>query len=241
MDRHSPGEPRGGAGERIEAGPGEPVAGPWRVASVDELVRLLWTAAGPPTSRPRVVAVDGRSAGGKTTVAALVHAAVPGSGVVHTDDAAWYESFFGWDELLVAGVLEPLHRGAAVHYRPPAWERRGRPGAIELPAGLALVLVEGVGAARRELTHWLDAVIWVQSDATEAERRGIERDGVEQDGGVEAAGAFWQEWAAKEIPFLAAQRPWERADVVVCGTPDRPHHPGSEVLLGPGIGRPRDL
>ena len=216
-------------------GPGEPTAGPWRVVPVDELVRLLWAAAGGPTTRPRVVAVDGRSAAGKTTVAALLQAAVPQSGVVHTDDIAWYESFFGWDELLAAGVLEPLHRGAAVRYRPPAWDRRGRPGAIELAAGLAMVVVEGVGAARRELTGWLDAVIWVQSDAAEAERRGIERDG-----GIEAAGVFWQEWAAQEVPFLAAQRPWERADR------HRLRNPGTgrttrvrEVLLAPASAAPR--
>jgi hypothetical protein len=215
-------------------GPGEPAAGPWRVAPVDELVTLLWAAAGGPTSRPRVVAVDGRSASGKTTVAALLQAAVPASGVVHTDDVAWYESFFGWDELVAAGVLEPLHRGAAVHYRPPAWDRRERPGAVELPAGLAMVLVEGVGAARRELAGWLDAVIWVQSDAVEAERRGIERDG-----GNEAAGAFWQEWAAQEIPFLAAQRPWERADLIVCGTPAPAHDCSCEVVLAPRLGAPR--
>ena len=34
-----------------------------------------------------------------------------------------------------------------------------------------LLIVEGAGAARRELMHLLDAVVWVQSDATEAERR----------------------------------------------------------------------
>ncbi len=92
--------------------------------------------------------MDGRSASGKSTLAERLHAAVPASAVVHTDDVAWYESFFGWDELLVAGVLEPLHRGRAACYRPPAWVRRGRSGALEISAGRALVVVEGVGAAR---------------------------------------------------------------------------------------------
>lgn len=31
--------------------------------------------------------------------------------------------------------------------------------------------------------------------------------------------AFWHEWMGEELPFLAREGPWERADVVVCGTP----------------------
>ena len=52
-------------------------------------------------------------------------------------------------------------------YRPPAWDERGRAGAIEVPAGLELVLIEGVGAGR----HWRRTVdaISVQSDFGEAE------------------------------------------------------------------------
>lgn len=131
-------------------GAGEPPAGPWRVEPVGELVRLLLAAAGAPGARPRLVAVDGRSASGKTTVCRLLHAAAPRSAVVHTDDVAWYESFFGWADLISGGILRPLRQGRAVRYRPPAWDERRREGAIEVPAGLDLVLVEGVGAARRE-------------------------------------------------------------------------------------------
>jgi hypothetical protein len=29
--------------------------------------------------------------------------------------------------------------------------------------------------------------------------------------------AFWQKWMAEELVFLAQQRPWERACVVVAG------------------------
>jgi hypothetical protein len=96
-----------------------------------------------------------------------------------------------------------------------------------------LVIVEGVGAGRRELAHLLAAVVWVQSDRAEAERRGIARDvasGV--NGGREAAIAFWDEWMAEELPFVARERPWERAAVVVAGTPPLPHGP-DEIVLAP--------
>jgi hypothetical protein len=50
----------------------------------------------------------------------------------------------------------------------------------------------------------------VQSDVDQAKRRCTARDG-----GDAAAEAFWREWMDEERPFLARERPWERADVVV--------------------------
>ena len=108
-------------------------------------------------------------------------------------------------------------------------DERGRAGAIEVPAGLELVLIEGVGAGQRALTPHLDAVVWVQSDFAEAERRGIARDIAEGvNGDTEAAARFWHEWMAAELAFVEEQRQWERACVVVAGTPTRAHgSPGS--------------
>ncbi|WP_432524531.1 hypothetical protein [Kineococcus sp. SYSU DK006] len=125
-----------------------------------------------------------------------------------------------------------------MRYRPPAWEARGRPGAVEVPAGSELVLLEGVGAAQRELAPFLDAVVWVQSDAALAERRGIARDVAEGvNGDLERATAFWHEWAAEELRFLRDQRPWERADLVVAGTPVTPLAAG-RLAVAPGPLRP---
>src|SRR3954452_4434327 len=56
---------------------------------------------------PVVVAVDGRSSSGKTTLASRLRDVVAGSTVVHTDDIAWWHSRFGWDDLLVNGILTP--------------------------------------------------------------------------------------------------------------------------------------
>ena len=122
--------------------------------------------------------------------------------LVSTDDVAWHHSLFGWAELLALGVLEPARRADAVSYRPPAWQDSGRDGAIDVPVGRELLIVEGVGAGRRELTKLLDAVVWVQSDYEEAERRGIARD-VAQDinGDQEQTVAFWHEWMAEELDF----------------------------------------
>ena len=207
-------------------GEGEPAAGPWRVQPTREFARRLLLAAGAPAGRPAVVAVDGRSGSGKTTVSERVCAAVPRAVVVHTDDVAWHQAILDWDDLLADGVLRPLQRGEPVRFRPPAWTQWSRDGAIDVPADGELVIVEGVGAARRELMPLLDLVVWVQSDLVESKRRAIERDG-----GDEEAVSFWDLWMAEELPFLARQRPWERAAFIVAGTPSLPYDPVSEVVV----------
>lgn len=217
---------------------GETEAGPWRPVPFRELLDLVLAAAGAPVGRPRVVAIDGRGAAGKSTLAAhLLREAAPRAAVVHTDDLAWHEPLFGWGDLLAGGVLAPLHRGEAVSFRPPRWQPRGREGSIEVPAGLDLVLVEGTGASQVEHAHLVDATVWVQSDFAEAESRGIARDVADGvNGGPEEATTFWHDWMAAELAFLDRQRPWLRADVVVHGSPPVPV-PDDHVLVAPGLPR----
>jgi len=97
------------------------------------------------------------------------------------------------------------------------------------------VIVEGVGAGRRELTHLLDAVVWLQSDSVEAERRVILRDAADA-----SAIEDRQAWMAEEIPFLAVDRPWERANVIVAGTTNITHDPVGEVVIAEPCRRGED-
>jgi hypothetical protein len=193
--------------------------GTWAVRDVRLVVRRLLDTAGDVGLRPVVVAVDGRSGGGKSYLAGRIAALVPGTVVVHTDDVAWEESFFGWDQLLADNVLVPLRAGEAVSYRPPAWDRLDRPGSIDVPAGTSIVVLEGVGASRASLAGLVDATVWVSSDEVERHRRGVERD-VELGRTQTEAEDFWELWQSEEVPFLEADRPWDRATVVTCGTPD---------------------
>jgi hypothetical protein len=137
---------------------------------------------------------------------------MPGTWVVHTDDIAWWHSRFGWDDLLVDGVIAPLQRGEAVDYRPPAWDARRRPGSITVPAEASLVAIEGVGSGRRSLVEYIDSVIWVHADRDIAERR--DRDRI-QAGEIDQAG--YEGWMSEEVPFQATERTWERADLIVSG------------------------
>jgi hypothetical protein len=206
---------------------GEPELGPWRVVPLAQLVAVLHEATQHVTGRPAVVAVDGRSSSGKTSLTGRLAAHIPGAAVVHTDDVAWFESAFNWAGLLTAGVLEPVRRGEAVAFRPPAWDERSRVGSIEVPPSIALLLVEGVGSGRRSLRPLLDAVVYVQSDAEVTRARDEVR---------VAAGEInpenYASWMAEEHPFVAAERAWERAVAIVNGSPVLPHDADEEVVLG---------
>lgn len=224
----------------MQLAPEEPEAGPWRAALLTVLIRALSQCR--PDSidsgRPVILAIDGRSNNGKTSLAMRIGTAVPGAAVIHTDDIAWDHSRFGWTDLLTDGILVPLHRGEPVSYRPPRWAEHGRQGSLHVPAGCPLLVIEGDGAGRREVAHLIDALIWVQSDEREAERRRLARD--RDPDAFDLAnqapdGASYDHvaWMAEEIPFNAAQRTWERADVIVCGTPQIPCDPITEVVIAP--------
>ena len=207
---------------------GEPAAGPWQAVTLVELAGMVLDAAGAVVDRPRIVAVDGRSASGKSTLARRLARAVAGSATVHTDDIAWWHSAFDWAPLMIDGVLGPARRGESVVFRPPAWDARGRPGAVEVPAGTSTLIVEGVGAGRRETAHLVDAMVWVQSDASVRERREAARIAAGQ-----TDAEVSERWMREEVPFVADQRPWERAFVVVCGTPEGLHDPQTHVVVAP--------
>ena len=131
-----------------------------------------------------------------------------------------------------------MHQGGAVSYRPPRWIEHGRDGSLDVPAGCPLLVIEGDGAGHREVTHLIDALIWVQADEPEAERRRVfrERSPDALDMANKAASGMPVDnagWMAEEIPFNADQRAWERADTIVCGTPEIPYDPSTEVVAAP--------
>jgi len=77
--------------------------------------------------------------------------------------------------------------------------------------------------------------IWVQSDERETERRNLARVG--QPGGMPTEQDH-RDWMAEEMPFQASQRPWERADLIVCGTPQIPCDPATELVIAPPVAAP---
>ncbi len=189
----------------------------WTTSPVRRLLQRLLADASPTSLS--VIGIDGRSRSGKSSLATIIQQSDDRVSVVHTDDIAWHHSFFGWSDLLIAGVLAPLRRGGApVSYVPEAWVKRGRQGGIDVPAKTEILLVEGVGAARTQVSGWLDASIWVQTDQDVASRRtlALDRD----------PPGFIEDWMREENAHLDADRPWTRATAVVSG-----EHPFSSDAL----------
>ncbi len=186
-----------------------------------------------------LIAVDGRSGAGKTTLALELAALLRehhSVAVFHLEDI-----YPGWDGLddgvarYVHHVLEPLRTGRPATWSAWDWER-GEDGDRRTTAAAEIVLLEGVGAAAALARPLLDAVIWVDADPQTRRRTAIERDG-------DAYAPFWQRWADQEDRWLAGDDPAAAADVVVQGhsgasSPAAVHRaltalPSCAVLLAP--------
>ncbi|MGK5680212.1 uridine kinase family protein [Actinoplanes sp. URMC 104] len=208
--------------------PGETEAAGWRVVTLVDAVRQLRNASPEVTGRPRVIAIDGRGGAGKTTLAERLCEVAPDAAIVHTDDVAWNHAYFAWGAVLAKNILQPLHRGAAVNFRPEAWVAHNRPGSITVPAGAQFVFIEGTGVIREELARWLDASVWMQGDLDEQERRLLVRDGDSPEQLEHVAN-----WLLEELPFLAREQPWARATMIVGGPAQTDHDPDTQLVVAP--------
>jgi uridine kinase len=195
----------------------------------------------PSAGLTRLVAVDGRAGSGKTRFAGRVAGALRSTGAsvatVHTDDLASHADFYGWAPALVRDVLEPLRAGRTGVHWVYNWVARRADTRAEVPP-VDVVILEGVGAGRRELTGYLAYTIWVETRRQAALARGLQRDIAEHGEALRRElMAFWDEWASAEAIFLNDQRTWQRADLLVDGDSSLPHDPEREyVCLRDGYG-----
>ena len=157
--------------------------------------------------KTRVIAVDGRSGAGKSSLAALLRAEL-GAPVVALEDL-----YGGWDglergvDLLVAEVLAPLRAGKAAHVPRYNWVARewGTPWVLEPPA---VLIAEGVGAGARRAAAYASLVIWLAAPPAVRKKRAFDRDGA-------AFLPYWDMWAAQEEAMLAREHTPQRADLVI--------------------------
>jgi len=176
------------------------------VAAVVSLALAAESAGG-----PVVVALDGPSGAGKTTLAHGVASALEAFGtvaVVHLD-----RIYPGWDglaqapALLATQVLEPLARGEHAAYRLWSWVRDEWAGTREVAPSRFLV-VEGCGASAGPARAYAAVSVFVDADPALRRRRGLERDG-------ETYRPHWRRWADQETALFTEDRTKERADLVV--------------------------
>lgn len=173
--------------------------------AVEETERLTRAAA--PRCGPTVlVCVDGRSGSGKTELAVRLGSAL-GAPVLSLD-----ELLLGWDGLADvvtrarSEVLLPLSRGEAARFRRWDWERDQLDDWQEVSSSPVLVL-EGCGAGSHLLGPLTSVLVWLEVPAEVRRRRALARD--------PAYLPFWDRWATQEDRLYAAERPWDRADLVL--------------------------
>jgi para-aminobenzoate synthetase len=168
------------------------------------------------TPAPVIIAIDGRSGAGKTTLAIELAARLRNHHKVslfHLEDI-----YPGWNgltagiERYTSTVLGPLSRGEAATWTSWDWANHyDGDTRITLPA--EIVIVEGVGAAAAEARPLLSAVIWVDSPDAVRRTRALDRDG----GTYEP---FWEQWAAQEDDWLANDDVPGEADIRVLNHAD---------------------
>ncbi|MFJ9580236.1 uridine kinase [Streptomyces sp. NPDC101191] len=170
----------------------------------------------------RLVAVDGHAGSGKSTLAARLAVALGDAPVLHVDDLATHEELFAWAGRMLAEVIGPLSRGETASYHPYDWQLRafGAPRPLE-PA--PVVLVEGVGAGRRELRPFLAGLLWMERGPEDSWARGRRRDGPD-------LSAFWDGWTVAETRHFSADPSRPFADALV-----RERGEGYEWLPGPSV------
>jgi para-aminobenzoate synthetase len=168
------------------------------------------------TPAPVIIAIDGRSGAGKTTLAIELAAQLRNHHKValfHLEDI-----YPGWNgltagiERYVSTVLTPLSRAEPATWTSWDWDRHyDGDTRVTLPA--EIVIIEGVGAAAAEARPLLSAVIWADSPDDIRRKRALDRDG----GTYEP---FWDQWAEQEDAWLAADDVPRKADIRVLNNAD---------------------
>jgi uridine kinase len=155
----------------------------------------------------RWIGVDGKGATGKTSLAARIAAALPGSVIVHIDDFA-RPDLRGWErDRFVRQVLEPLLAGRSARYQ--RWDFLRNVGAEwhTVPAGVPVV-VEGVSATDVRLRVPWDFTIWIEVPYELRRARALERDGPEM------MERWLTDWMPSEDAYEREQHPQDRVDLV---------------------------
>lgn len=168
------------------------------------------------TPAPVIIAIDGRSGAGKTTLAIELAARLR---MHHKVSLFHLEDIYpGWNGLVagieryVTTVLAPLRRGEAAEWVSWDWEKHYDGGShVTLPA--EIVIVEGVGAAASAARPMLDAVVWVDAPDDDRRHRAMARDGSSYE-------PFWDSWAAQEDEWLETDDVLDHSDIRVLNRAD---------------------
>lgn len=175
-------------------------------ATVESLARAL-TESAPSAGATRVIAIDGRSGAGKSSLAGLVAAAAD------ADLISLEFLYGGWHDLeggvarMVADLLEPIAAGRTATVPQYDWHTESWGEPVEMDAG-GLLVVEGVGAFAEAAGRLIGTGVWLEAAEDVRRARAEARDGG-------AFSTWWDPWARQEAAHFSANRTPDRADVTI--------------------------
>lgn len=167
-----------------------------------------------------IIAIDGRAASGKTTLAKLIGEAYFATNqstlrIVHMDDL-----YPGWEGLragsayLHSQILLPLRAGKKANWQIWDWSTSQRGNSLEpgngwrqFGPGVPLV-VEGCGSISRLTRDLIDLAIWLEAPMEIRKSRWVQREGAE-------TGQYWGLWQSQEDEFYQAEQSVSLADLKV--------------------------
>ncbi len=168
----------------------------------------------PPRARAtRVIAIDGPSGSGKSSLAQSL-AAVLDAPIIHLD-----EMYEGWSGLSRIGihlrewVIDALLAGRDPRWQPWDWELGVRSERWQHTARSDFLIIEGCGAGDAEIAEATSFLVWVDAPAAELDARLRER----QDWAWYEPNR--QHWRAQETATHARNNARVRADAIVDNGP----------------------
>ena len=173
-----------------------------RYKELAELIARRRPACGTTT----VVAIDGLSGSGKTSLADGI-ASISGASVLHLDDV-----YPGWTglaatPLIIRDLLEQLAIGAVGRIQLWDWAI-GQWGATRNIPPVDLLILEGAASGAAILRPYLSFLIWVDAPLHVRKSRALARDS----GAYEP---FWDAWAIQEAEHFAAEQTSLHADLAI--------------------------
>jgi uridine kinase len=189
-----------------------------------DVLQVLDLILGRRTEPVTLVAIDGHSAAGKTSLAREIEESFSDVSVVHMDDfyrvmdsearerldaAAGYELYYDWQRL-EREVLQPLSQHQAAFYHRYDWANNKVTDAEVILQPIGIVIVEGCYSARAELRDYYQARVLVETPAEERLERQRQR--------ADASKEWLEKWDAAERYYLELSNARAFADLIVRGS-----------------------
>ena len=188
-----------------------------RNGTFDEVLALLHKNQ---TKSPLLVAIDGHSAAGKSTLAAMMEQQLPSVTIIHADDfyrpldeqeresldaRNGYYQYYDWQRL-EAQVLKPLSLGQDIRYQKYDWATNELREWASVGAS-DVFLIEGCYTARPELRDYYDIILWVEASPVTRQQRQLKR--------ADATSTWLARWDAAERYYVEQFHPQMVADLVL--------------------------